>query len=96
MCILEAAQVHENMARRMSTRPAMPPRETATARSRTASPCWLRPLHASAMPEGGLHVGLTPGPTGRAGQPHSLPQLGDRSREIPVVAQDDPDRLVSQ
>ena len=34
----------------MSTRPARSPREAATARFSRASPCWLRPVHASAAP----------------------------------------------
>ena len=47
-------------------------------------------------PEGGLHVDLTLRRGRRAGQPHALPELGNGSREIPVIAQDDPDRVVSE
>ena len=47
-------------------------------------------------PEGGLHVGLTLGPARRTGQPLPLPQLGDRAWEVPVVTEDDPDRVMGQ
>ena len=60
-----------------------------------------QPLPAAARPgercpEGGLHVGLALGLARRAGQPHPPSQLGNRRPEIAAIAQDDPDRVVSQ
>ena len=46
--------------------------------------------------QGRLHVDLTLGPAGRAGQPQALLQLGDRFREVAAIAQDDTDRVVRQ
>jgi len=43
-----------------------------------------------------LHVGLALGLAGRAGQAYPLSQLGNRGPEISAIAQDDPDRVVSQ
>ena len=79
----------------MSARPAGPPREAATARSRTARPSGCGPStralsrgwparqpRARACPMRELAL--------------SLPQLGNRCLEISPIAQDDSDRVVSQ
>ena len=96
MCLVEAAQVqedggapHEYAAGRVSARGRHRPVQQG------------QPLLAAAGPregrsQGRLHVDLTLGPAGRAGQPQARPQLPDRSWEIPAVAQDDTDRVVRQ
>ena len=96
VCLAEAAHVQENVGS---------PHEHASGQTAVRglhrSIQHGQPLPAAARPrergpQGRLHVDLTVGLARCAGQPHPLPQLGDRAWEVSVVAQDDPDRLVSQ
>ena len=96
MGLVEAAQVleddgapHEHASSQATVRGLHRPVQHSQPLPAAARPC-------EGEPEGSLHVGLTLGLAGRAGQPHPRPQLGDGSGEVPAVAQDDADRLVSQ
>ena len=82
MCLVETAQLpedggtpHEHAAGQVSARGGHRPVQQGQPLLAAAGP-------REGQPQGRLHVDLTLGPAGRAGQPQALPQLGDRFREV--------------